>query len=278
MTTTTKAITEMTPVEIDTVLAANWGEVAKLRGYLASTETYIKRAEAGDRFYVRDLEKNLDRAAGYKAEIAALEAEVKPFTAEFTARGGWNRYFLVTNTNGHVHRGMNCSTCFADTSYSWVIDLADCNEAEMVAEYGEMACTICFPSAPTMKGFGDGTSTYARRTADEKAARAAEKDARNAAKAAKTLETGLRFMDLNDWRVETVAGAKGALREAIAARLTKDRKETWEYAGYFATKAAKAEKVEADARYALTTKGVTAEEMAKIETAVAKKVSKEYGI
>ena len=67
------------------------------------------------------------------------------------------------------------------------MDLADCDEDEMVAQYGEMACTVCFPAAPTYKGFGDGTSSLARYSEAEQAARQAEKDAKAAAKAAKAI-------------------------------------------------------------------------------------------
>lgn len=288
MTTTTKAITEMTPVEIDTILAANWGEQYRLRMTLMQVEQDIKRGERYERdpnapawrydsHYAARLEENRNRAAGLKAQIEVLRDETIPFNEEYVARGRWNRYYLVTNMNGHVHRGTDCHTCFPTTSYRWIIELADCDETAMVAEYGEQACTACFPEAPTMPGFGDGTSGYARRTQAEKDARQAEKDAKLAIKMAKLLEPELQFKGLGygSYKVETVAGAKAALRSAIEARLLKDVVCTWARDGYNAEKAVEAIQVEADARHALDAKGVTAEELAKIEANVTKKVRKE---
>ena len=76
-----------------------------------------------------------------------LKAEVAPFHAEYRRRP-WLRYFLVRQANGHVHREMNCTTCYYDTEYGWLTDLSDCDEAAMVKQYGEKACTVCFPNAP----------------------------------------------------------------------------------------------------------------------------------
>lgn len=291
MTTTQTTIAGLTAVEIDTFLAANWNEQYVLRMSLMTVADAVKRGERylanpvawrRDSYYANErvLEENRKEVADLSARIKALREATEPYTAEFRARGGWNRYYLVTNGNGHVHRETYCRTCFPTTNYAWLVELADCDEAAMVQEYGEQACTVCFPTAPTMKGFNDGTSTYARRTQAEKDARQAEKDVRAAAKAAKTLEPHLRFQGMHSWGsgVETVAGAKQELRAAIEARLMKDQPDGWKYAGCNAEAGEKAIKVEADARHALDAKGVTAEEVAKIEANVAKKLKKEYGI
>jgi hypothetical protein len=124
----------------------------------------------------------------------------------------WNRYFLVTNANGHVHRGMNCSTCFATTQYRWLVELADCDEAEMIADYGEKACTVCFPDAPANPQF-HGPGRLDREAID---ARAAEKAAREARKAAKTLAPDEVFRvgrGRFGERIATVAAAKDVLRQ-----------------------------------------------------------------
>ena len=44
---------------------------------------------------------------------------------------------------------MDCTTCFPTTQYGWLVNLADCDEDAMIEEWGEMACTVCFPTAPT---------------------------------------------------------------------------------------------------------------------------------
>ena len=118
----------------------------------------------------------------------------------------WNRYFLVTNTNGHVHRNMGCSTCFPTTEYAWLVELADCDEDAMIIEFGEKACTVCFPDAPANPQFnGPG-----RRDREAQAARQAEKDARQAVKNAKRLAADevFRTRYMSD-RVETVAALQG---------------------------------------------------------------------
>ena len=61
---------------------------------------------------------------------------------------GWSRFYLVTNSNGHIHSSMHCSTCYWDTSFAWLTELSGLTEAEAVAEYGEILCSICYPSAP----------------------------------------------------------------------------------------------------------------------------------
>jgi hypothetical protein len=60
----------------------------------------------------------------------------------------WNRAFLVTNSNGHIHRERSCTTCFPDTQFFWAVEYSGADEAEIVEAAGEMACTVCYPSAP----------------------------------------------------------------------------------------------------------------------------------
>jgi hypothetical protein len=126
----------------------------------------------------------------------------------------WNRYFLVTSSDGHVHRGMNCATCFATTEYGWLPELADCDEDAMIAEFGEKACTVCFPDAPANPAF------HAPGSRDREAieARAAEKAQREAAKFAKRLREDEQFRDHQNDRVETVARCKEILRNEVELR------------------------------------------------------------
>ncbi len=259
MSTATTDLTTLTPVEIDTELARLWGETQKYEGWLASLERHIAKGwsnpgrEADDRA----------QAEKYRLTIAGLRDEARPFEGEYTHRGGWLRYFLVTNGNGHVHRGMHCSTCYPTTTYAWLIDLADCDEAAMVAEWGEKACTVCFPSAPTMRGFGDGTSAYARRTAAEKAAVAADKAAKAVAKAAKALNAPVetRFST-----VCTVAAAKAEIRRAVEANV-------W----YGEANGAERLADIANLTAALLDKGIPAEEIETIKAKAAAKARKELG-
>jgi hypothetical protein len=152
-------LTTLTPVEVDTFLSANWQEQSRFVTYIRSTEKhlesdrarYVKRHGSAEGFedwyYVRD---SLKHAARYRAKLVELRDAARPYEDEYVRRGCWRRYFLVTNSNGHVHRGMDCSTCYPTTTYAWLVDLADCDETAMVEEYGTKACTICFPDAPTL--------------------------------------------------------------------------------------------------------------------------------
>lgn len=171
-------VQEMTPREIDTELARLWEaeQVARSRA--------LQARDLAAKSWNRNPEKDTLRAEQHEAEATAFRSEARVYETEFKTRGGWLRYFLVTNSNGHVHRGMECSTCFASTSYAWLVELADCDEGEMIVEFGEKACTVCFPDAPSNPAF----HAPGRRDAEAIAARAAEKESKRAAKAAKLLD------------------------------------------------------------------------------------------
>lgn len=242
---TERPLSEQTPAEIDEVLAENWQRQAKVQYRLGSAWDTVRRI-AGQRrtdygqgpwdgsreaavayceehaneravMYGTTPREALAEVSECEAELAALEEEAAPGEAEYRRRR-WNRYFLVTNTGGHVHRERNCSTCYVTTRYNWLPTLSGCDESAMVAEYGEMACTICFPGAPVMKGYGDGTSALARYGAEEKAQRKAEKDARAAAKAAKRLAEPVRVRNTPNGytdRIETIHAAKAWIKGEI---------------------------------------------------------------
>lgn len=135
----------------------------------------------------------------------------------WAANGYWSRYYLVLNSNGHVHRERSCTTCFPTTEYSWLINLAGADEAEMVREFGSDACTVCFPSAPTLPGWG---SSKSKRDKDEaKAAKIAARDAKKAADAARN--------NLLTPVVLPGAGWKG--RDEVVTRLAEARQKLkWE--------------------------------------------------
>ena len=121
------------------------------------------------------------------AELAVEEAQIA-FDAANAQYEGWARFFLVQNTNGHIHSSMSCSTCTFTTQFGWLTDMSALTEADAVAAHGERLCTVCFPSAPS--NWTEGY--YERLTAERKAEKAvakAEKAAAKAARAAKRAET-----------------------------------------------------------------------------------------
>lgn len=119
-------------------------------------------------------------AEGLAPKIADLDAQIAPLNAEFVRRGGWTRAFLVNNSNGHVHSSRGCSTCFVTTEFAWLTEYSGGTEAAIVADAGQRACTVCYPSAPA-EVLNRPTRIF---TKDEKAAAAARAE-KAAAKAAK---------------------------------------------------------------------------------------------
>lgn len=176
-----KAVRAMTPAEIDTILAdisiKRAQNNAWLNGALDSiekeTKRYMDRGQEPSTTGVSRIGQLTVHADKYRAELAELAEFAAPYEAEFKRRGGWLRYFLVTNGNGHVHRGMDCSTCFATTEFAWLIDLADCDEDKMVEEYGEMACTVCFPDAPVHPAWAQSVAEREAAEAKKAASRCA---------------------------------------------------------------------------------------------------------
>ena len=177
--TTAKDIASMTPIEIDTEIAKISAAIGKAMESRLKAQTSVHQA-AGDR-QIREGRgipprwgMSLDQAeqkaqelasgtdyqaaparralvdldAARLAETSAYEA-LLPWNAEFTRRGGWTRSFLVTD--GHAHSSQDCSTCNRQgqlTNFSWMVAYSGLNEAEIVKDAGERACTVCYPSAP----------------------------------------------------------------------------------------------------------------------------------
>ncbi|MFD7247942.1 hypothetical protein ACFV6Y_39105 [Streptomyces massasporeus] len=175
-----------TPAEIDAVLndlgferakAISRAEAfAKLAHDYAEPESPRRRPDPQQaKFYE-------GKAAEERVKAQELAGQIAPLNAEYDRRGGWPRAFLVQNSGGHVHGSMGCSTCFPSTQYAWLTDYSGKGEDEIVYAAGELACTVCYPSAPVdvLKRVGE-----IRRPSDlERERIAAEKAAKDAEKAA----------------------------------------------------------------------------------------------
>jgi len=180
-----------TPVEIDTILADLdyeryaamirkidlWRAADKARNYVHydwRTRTSTPRPD-------------LERAAKLEAlaqEQEAIESaksdEMAPYQEEFSRRGGWTRAFLVvTSGTGHVHSSQRCHTCYPTTQFHWVTAYSGHDEAEIVEDAGERACTICYPTAPAYV-LNRPTKMFTKDEEAKKAARA-EREAKKAA-------------------------------------------------------------------------------------------------
>lgn len=197
--------TNLSPAEIDTQLARIWTRQQMVRYCIADSKATL--AKYGEN---RSTEMVAASLVKLEAELDSLNAEAEPFEVEYQQRR-WARYFLVTNRNGHVHRGMNCTTCYQGTAYGWLPELSDCVEADAIIEFGEKMCTVCFPDAPVHPAF----SAPGRRDVAAKAERDAEKALRAAAKSAKLLAPGTEFRYERE-HISTVAAAMRVLRETAA--------------------------------------------------------------
>lgn len=176
-------LSTQTPVQIDTILSEIWGRINSLNNAIMSqakkSRDGRKAVKQGYSYYQPVVDAAEERLVELQAQMPALEAEAAPFEAEYKSRP-WTRAFLVTNSNGHVHKDMHCGTCRFTTQYAWMIDYSGKNEDEIVADAGCMACTVCFPSAP-LEGLAMPTKMFAN---DEDRAKAEKKAAAAAAKCA----------------------------------------------------------------------------------------------
>lgn len=163
-----------TPVEIDTKLSDLLVKQSRAATTAASYRKALDRS-GGAGVQTKSFEKSFREA---EEQVAALEAEITPLAAQYT---GWSRFFLVTNTNGHIHSSTSCSTCYPRTTYAWLPALSGKTEKDAVEEIGEILCSVCFPSAPVAWTIGVSKATLADRA--KRAAAKAEREAKKLAKA-----------------------------------------------------------------------------------------------
>jgi hypothetical protein len=220
-------------VQVDT-------EIARIATAIADTERSIRlalldieRYENADASYRRIFPVIGERAAAAEAALPGLRAQQDALTTDLHIEEakytGWNRYYLVNNTNGHLHPDTNCSTCnngVEPTQFKWITEFSGFPTAEVIELAGEKCCTVCYPGAPVEK-----KADRAFRS-DEEIARE-ERDAEKAAKRAKKAEKALRvdleevvITDPNgrtDERLKTIVAAEnyyaGELSWAESVRL-----------------------------------------------------------
>lgn len=138
-------LTTMHPREIDKLFADAWHEESAALSKVVYYSDLVQDEHRGHYY-----EDNLAKAR--EALLAARET-LAPLNAEWERRGGWTRYWLVVNYDGHVHKDTNCATTFPTTQWSFPYDLSGMTEDEMIASVGHTACTVCFPNAPVHPEF-----------------------------------------------------------------------------------------------------------------------------
>jgi hypothetical protein len=168
-------LSSQTPVQIDTKLAELHFQIAKAQ----AQHDRIQRALRDDRRYTLLTED--DATEAFNALKAVIEKAL-PLEAEYERRP-WQRYWHVTNANGHIHRHQSCTSCFPDTQYGWRTDLSGLTDVEVVEREAYNACSVCMPIAPA-----EQRAARERYNAEQREAKRAERQAKKDEKAAKALD------------------------------------------------------------------------------------------
>lgn len=177
-----------TPAEIDARLVAIMLRRAEIEGGIRRAEYTMESTYVGD----EAKEKAETEIRNFVIERNTLIEERWTLDDEYRGRGGWNRYYLVLNSNGHVHTSTECETCFDDTDFGWLTQFSGTEQDEMGKLSGMDACARCFPNLPAevMQAKRDARVDTPKRIAEREARQAAA-----AAKAAKAAEKGIANAD-----------------------------------------------------------------------------------
>jgi hypothetical protein len=159
LTTGIANIERLTPVEIDEILGKCWEREAQAAG---TVERLAKR-EAEDKLYYGE-DKMLAEA---RIDLARAREDEQTIHAEFKRRGGWTRYWLVANADGHIHRNRACPQTYITTEWRFPFTLSGKTEDEMIEEVGHMACLVCFPQAEKHPAFIRTLRDYERQTQEK---------------------------------------------------------------------------------------------------------------
>lgn len=165
-------------LKTDEAIADYYTQIEAVRADIAAARRVVESKYYGD-------ETKAEHQSQIDANLiilAALIQNVDELNQIWIDNGRWTRTFIVPG--GHVHSSMNCHTCFPTTAFYWVTDYSGVDEAEIVENAGDRACTICFPTAPVDRPTTMYTPAEKAAKADA-AARADAKIAREAKRIAK---------------------------------------------------------------------------------------------
>lgn len=169
-------------------------------------------------YLIERQEEALKQRAAIRATLAEVSTEIAELAAVYDEER-WNRAYLVTNSQGHVHKTKGCSTCYDSTRFVWLTEFSGADETEIVEAAGETACTVCYPSAPA-EVLNRPTTIVTAEKAEKEAAKAeraakkAEREAKRLAKAA--TKSGESLIVPDDWdgnRVDYIDTEYTARRE-----------------------------------------------------------------
>jgi len=206
----------MTPVEVDTILAPLYGAQYALKYRIANAKASILKyaQHLGRRPLFDDYADRLQvELEANQAKLAEVNAKIAPLDAEYSLRP-WTRAFVVPH--GHVHSSMYCTTCYPSTEFCWMPSYSGADEAKIVLDAGSRACTICYPSAPVDRPTVMYTDNE-RKDMEVQAARRAELEVKRAAKAAKAIVAadGSVLRGYSGWVIKTEAMARQEASDAV---------------------------------------------------------------
>lgn len=99
--------------------------------------------------YMEEIRLCLSSLASVRQAVLALDnGPGAVLDREWHRRGGWTRFLLCTNTNGHIHNSGSCGTLYATTNLVRLPELSGLTEADAVRAYDTVLCSVCYPSAP----------------------------------------------------------------------------------------------------------------------------------
>jgi hypothetical protein len=140
-------VTKEFAVKIDTELSELHNQRWTIVDKIASAEDTLKFHKKHYPTRIGDIAKYEGKIYIFRADLFKVNGQIRDLDAIYD-QDPWTRAFLVVNNNGHVHSSLNCSTCFPTTRYQWLIQYSNDDEATIVDDAGQDACTICYPSAP----------------------------------------------------------------------------------------------------------------------------------
>jgi hypothetical protein len=164
-------ITTAAPGDIDAEICRLSNEIASINAQMNRLDNRRRqRTEIGDCVAAADLSQQIMDLVSKESDLIAQRYAL----GQEYSRRGWTRYYLVNNSNGHVHSSMACSTCFVTTQYRWLTTESGRTAEDVVADAKAQACTVCFPWAPVTTEHGKYRST----SEEEAEARRVEHDAK----------------------------------------------------------------------------------------------------
>jgi len=174
-------VTKEFAVKIDTQLSElhdkRWNLIQDLLSAQDSLKFYQKHYP--HRARIEEINKYEQKIVVIREKLFQVGNEILELN-EIYDQDPWTRAFLVINSNGHVHKTTDCSTCFDTTRFLWLVQYSNDDENTIVEDAGQDACTVCYPSAPA-----EVLNRPSRIVTADKIAKAAAKAEREAKKAAK---------------------------------------------------------------------------------------------